>query len=479
MARMLIVGLDGLNPELIRDWLDDLPNLKRMQQEGIWGEIESTIPPHPVPAWVSAQSSRNPGAFGFWSLRYRDEFYYDLPKVADCTIKEKRVEPLYKILARFGQKVAVISLPTTWPPPKIPGGYSVSCYMTPQEDTNFTWPTSFKDEIEKVVGKYIIDLQAKDYLQMNRQKLLNDIHIMDSQRCALLKYLISKKQCDFVWLVLTGPDRIGHFCLNKTSVDKELLHEYYSWLDAQIGEVCAAINTDTFLLIHSAYSVQEFWGRINLNEWLVQEGYLVLENYPSKPTLLSQLKVNWAKTKVWAVENNLGQIYVNLKGREQAGSVDVEDYDVLLDEIANKLKMIENEEGNVLKVQVFKRRDIHFGPYAEYGPDLFVLFENGRWQTSELVGYGPGKIFSFDPVLLSEEGAHGPVGYFCLIGPGISAKGEQMNVSLVDIAPTVLELMDLKAPKEMEGKTIVSKEEITVSSKEADKVRSRLKFLGY
>ena len=39
--------------------------------------------------------------------------------------------------------------------------------------------------------------------------------------------------------------------------------------------------------------------------------------------------------------------------------------------------------------------------------------------------------------------------------------------------------MDLKAPKEMEGKTIVSKEEISVSSKEADKVRSRLKFLGY
>jgi len=45
MHKVVVLGLDGFNPRLVERWLEDLPNLKKMQQEGIWGDIESTVPP--------------------------------------------------------------------------------------------------------------------------------------------------------------------------------------------------------------------------------------------------------------------------------------------------------------------------------------------------------------------------------------------------------------------------------------------------
>jgi len=145
MSKVVVLGLDGFNPELVKGWLDDLPNLKKLQQEGIWGKMESSVPPIAPQTWTCAQSSRNPGVFGFWDFSYRDDFSYGQPKSIDCSVRDKRVNCLHKILPMIGQKVAIINVPLSWPPPRIPGGYSISSYMTPSLDRGFTWPESPRD----------------------------------------------------------------------------------------------------------------------------------------------------------------------------------------------------------------------------------------------------------------------------------------------------------------------------------------------
>ena len=490
MSKVVVLGLDGFNPELVETWLEDLPTLKKLQQKGIWGEMESSVPPTGPQTWTCAQSSRNPGVFGFWDFTYRDDFSYGQPRSIDCSVRDKRVDCLHKILPMLGQKVAIINVPLTWPPPRIPGGYSISCFMTPSLDRGFTWPESLKNEVHRLVGEYMLDAgeAGVNYREMEKDRVLKRIYDMDSQRFTLLKHFFSEKQCDYVFTVITGCDRMAHlfyryFDEQHRHCDpdpryKNALHDYYVWIDRQIGEIWDMLDEETVLFVHSAHGVKRLDGLINLNEWLIQEGYMVLSEYPSGLTPLMELRVDWSKTKAWAT-GYTGQIYLNVKGREPQGIVDPDGYDSLLDELADKLIQIPDEQGNPLETQIFKRKEIHSGPFAEYGPDLFILFDECRWNVSEMVGHGQGNIYSFDMPLGPDDGADGLYGYFCIAGPGVPASGEHIGATLLHVAPTVLDVMDLEIPQEMEGKSILGEEKPARPSEDDEKVRSRLKALGY
>ncbi|MBW2334369.1 MAG: alkaline phosphatase family protein [Deltaproteobacteria bacterium] len=175
--------------------------------------------------------------------------------------------------------------------------------MTPSLDKGFTWPESLKDEVYRLAGEYIIDAKEAgvDYRQMEKERVLKWIYDMDSQRFTLLKHFISNKQCDYIFTVITGCDRIPHLFYHyfdeqhrrydPDSRYKNALHDYYIWIDKQIGEVWDSLDGETVLFVHSAHGVQRLNGLINLNEWLIQEGYMVLHEYPSKPAPLVELSV--------------------------------------------------------------------------------------------------------------------------------------------------------------------------------------------
>ena len=327
-----------------------------------------------------------------------------------------------------------------------------------------------------------------NYRKMEKDRVLKRIYDMDSQRFTLLKHFFGEKQCDYIFTVIMGCDRMPHlfyryFDEQHRRYDSDprytnALHDYYVWIDKQIGEILGVLGGDGVLFVHSDHSVQRFDGRVNLNEWLIQEGYMVLHEYPSGLTPLMKLKVDWSKTKAWAT-GYTGQLYLNVKGRESQGIVDPDGYDGLLDELADKMIKIPDEKGKPLKTQIFKRKEIHSGPFAQYGPDLFIFFDECRWNISEMVGYGTGEVYSFDTPLGPDDGAHGFYGYFCIAGPGVPAKDEYVGATLLDVAPTVLDVMDLEIPKEMEGKSLLGNDKPAYSPDAEKKVRDRLKTLGY
>jgi len=492
MAKIVVLGLDGFNPEFVRQWLDELPNLIAMQREGLWGDLQSIIPPTAV-AWVSAQCGQNPGWFGFWNINYRDDFSYKEAKFVDSEVIRTRVDPLYKILPRSGQRVAIINVPFTWPPVRIPGGYCVTDFTTPSLDRGFTYPDNLMDDVFKLVGEYIIDVPIPDVdpSKVDMELMLKRIYEMDTQRFSLLKYFICEKRCDYIFAVITGANKISRLFYheldrerqkNNSGISSEnALKKYYKFIDKNIGEIREISGTNTALLVHSSYRTQRTKGVVYINEWLVRKGFMTLFEYPSNPTPLDNLKVNWSKTKAWATGSD-GHIYLNLKGREVCGVVDPDNYDRFLDELAERIKEIPSEYGKKLKVQVLRRNDIHFGPFAKYGPDLFVSFDNYHWKVSELVGRAEGRL------CLSADGektytvANGPYGYFCASGSKIPTSGYLENVSILGIAPTVLEIMGLPVPENMEESsllTIGSKKEVKPSKELERIVESRLKALGY
>src|SRR5438552_10718553 len=91
--RVMLIGLDCAAPELVFDrWLDDLPNLKCLCQNGVHGLLRSCDPPITVPAWSVMMSSKSPGRLGVYGFRNRADHSYDRYLIANSlAIKEDRV----------------------------------------------------------------------------------------------------------------------------------------------------------------------------------------------------------------------------------------------------------------------------------------------------------------------------------------------------------------------------------------------------
>ena len=83
--RVLIIGWDCADPALVFDaFKDDMPNTRRLMEEGIHGELESTIPPITVPAWMCMMTSRDPGEIGVYGFRNRKDYSYDALRIANA-----------------------------------------------------------------------------------------------------------------------------------------------------------------------------------------------------------------------------------------------------------------------------------------------------------------------------------------------------------------------------------------------------------
>jgi len=308
---------------------------------------------------------------------------------------------------------------------------------------------------------------------------------MDKQRFDLTKYFIGEKNCDFVFTVVMGTDRMPHlfyryFDQNHKNYTyheqyKDALKNHYKFCDENIGEILGLIDENTSMMIVSDHSVQRLDGRINLNEWLIQEGYMRLKKRPVQLTPLMQADIDWNETRAWAT-GFTGQLYLNIKGREPQGTVDPNDYDRMLDELSEKIRDISDEEGRKLETQVFKRKEIHSGEYSRFGPDLFIYFDNCHWNISELIGYDA--IYSYDTPVGPDDAGHGPYGFFAICGPGLRKAGEVSGADLLDVAPTALHLMGLPVPPDMEGKALTKKKS-AYSEEDKKEVKERLAKIGY
>jgi len=229
MSRVVVVGLEGLDPNLVVLWSNELPNLMRIHSQGIWGKIQSTEPLSMLQSWTSAQTG--------------------------CSTVAIKADPLFRLLSKRGKKVAIVSVPGFSPPPYVPGGYSVSCSITP-DLKNYTSPASLKNEIEQLVGEYTFDVSLPDvdYRKIDKNTVLQYAYKMDNQRFELLKHFINKKQCDYVFAVLMGVNRVAGILDADKTENQNVLKEYYVFIDQKLGELYEVLNDDTALLVHSNYN---------------------------------------------------------------------------------------------------------------------------------------------------------------------------------------------------------------------------------
>jgi predicted AlkP superfamily phosphohydrolase/phosphomutase len=167
---------------------------------------------------------------------------------------------------------------------------------------------------------------------------------------------------------------------------------------------------------------------------------------------ITDLGVDWAKTIAWGEGGYYSRIFMNVQGREPQGIVAPEDYERVRDELAHRLAEIPDDEGNPIPTKVFKPEEV-YEQVNGIAPDLLVHFGDLLWRSVGTVG-GPDGVHTFENDTGPDDANHAQDGLVIMAGPGIEP-GRLENMHLLDVAPTVLDLLGHEVPAAMRGRSFL------------------------
>jgi predicted AlkP superfamily phosphohydrolase/phosphomutase len=482
--KICILGLDCAAPEVV--FGDErLVNIRRLMDMGVYGRLESVIPPITVPAWMCMCTSQDPGSLGVYGFRNRVDHSYE--KLGFANSASIKALAMWDQLAREGKRSIIVGVPPNYPPRKI-NGISIGCFLTPDTTKNdFTHPASFKAKINGLVGEYPVDV--KNFRTDRKDWLKEEIFRMSEKQWKVVHWLLKEQEWDYFHFVDIGLDRMHHGFWNYFD-KKHVLYqqgnpyenavpEYYLWLDEQIGKALELLDQDTVVLLVSDHGAQRLDGGIAINEWLIREGLLVLNEYPAAVTPFEKLNVNWSQTRVWSEGGYYARVFFNVQGREPQGVIPAAEYESFQNEMKARLEGLADDQGQPLKSLVFKPKELYKN-VRNVAPDLIVHFGGLYWRSIGSVGHGVVHVQENDT---GPDGCnHAQYGMFILAAPSCPLSGEYEGARLLDIAPTLLDLAGYEIPETMQGRSLVAgMEKKTPGGGSGDEqiIHDRLAGLGY
>jgi predicted AlkP superfamily phosphohydrolase/phosphomutase len=460
--KVMVLGLDCAPPEHVFDeYAGDIPNITKLRENGMWGPLESIVPPITVPAWMCMMTSKDPGTLGIYGFRNRKDHTYDgLAFATSWAIKEPTV---WDILSEAGKDSIVMSVPPSYPPKQL-RGIQIGCFLTPNSEAEYTYPKELKAEIESKVGEYIFDI--RNFRTDNTQYIIDEAYKMTEARFKTADYLLSTKPWDFFVMVEMGPDRLNHgiwsFIDPKHPRFKEgnqyrgSLREYYRYLDSKIGELLEKYaDDDTTVIVVSDHGAKAMVGGVCFNEWLVRENYLAFEGgLPSEITPSNKLSIDWSKTTAWGDGGYYGRLFLNVEGREPNGTVPASDYERVRDELIAKIEAMVDHEGKPMGNRALKPEALYKSNNG-VAPDLIVIFGGLRWRSVGSLGHG--SIYTFENDTGPDEANHAEYGIFIMNNaPGVEP-GRKDGLHLWDVHSTILDLFDLQPARGALGTSALKK----------------------
>jgi predicted AlkP superfamily phosphohydrolase/phosphomutase len=128
-----------------------------------------------------------------------------------------------------------------------------------------------------------------------------------------------------------------------------------------------------------------------------------------------------------------------------------EAYGQALDELASKLAAIPDPQGRHIHTQVFKPQET-YRECRGIPPDLIVHFGDLYWRSVGSLGHRD--IYTFENDIGPDDANHAQHGVLILCDPRRKIGQAITGVHVMDIAPTVLDLLGLPIPADMQGKVI-------------------------
>jgi predicted AlkP superfamily phosphohydrolase/phosphomutase len=440
MQRVLIIGWDGATFDLIRPWIEEgqLPNLRRLLEQGVHGPLLSTLPPWSFQAWSSFMTGKNPGKHGIYDFFRTPLGTYDLEFV---NAEQRRGgATFWEILSDAGRQVVSIAIPGTFPPDPV-NGVMISGFDFPGEgpgshvDARGMYPPQLFEELRGAVGLYPIDPPILKEMDRGRYDVaLERVLETARQQGAFARYLLTHKPWDCFMMVFGESDTASHYFWQYCDRNspfftrhpeglQDALLQVYQELDRQTGELIALAPADTAVIVmsdHGSGGISDWV--LFPNGWLQEQGFVRLRGQAARrlaglrerlkqwgvatlPTWVQRLLyrnalralgrfearvrygiIDWAHTRAYFDENPYFPVLrVNLKGRQPRGIVEPgRDYEEVRDQLIAQLEAWRHPEtGEPVVEKAYRREEVYSGECLEEAADVIP-----KWALHQGYNYG-------------------------------------------------------------------------------------------
>lgn len=390
--RLIVIGIDGAPYSLTRSLIDSgaLPVLQRLSQEGQFGCLESSLPPHTAPGWSSIFTGVPPGDHGiyqFWQLQGRDY----RPMITSSS--DFKWQPVWRTLADSGWRVGVLNVPMTHPPIDLPG-WMIAWPLAPS--LNYARPHEVLHELAEAGLHYQSDLismwaGAAEYPGEALQQI--------DSRGDVLCHLMETRPTDALFFVVTEFDRIAHYHWQADGPEPVVV-EALQAIDAMIGRVLEHVDDEASVVIASDHGFGPCSGDIQINRVLEDAG-LLTRTAQHSDNIGEQTHaeffagdgeavgaawfrdgqgdlVDWEKTWAFMPAPGCYGINLNLEGRQRLGRVREVDRAAIEDDIDTALSEIRDGDGAPIFKRV-PREVVYSGPCIEDAPDYLLLPRSWSW----------------------------------------------------------------------------------------------------
>ncbi|MBX0295423.1 alkaline phosphatase family protein [Haloarcula nitratireducens] len=473
MTRTFVVGLDGASWRLLDPWIEagDLPNLAALRAESSWAETRSCLPPVTFPNWKCYSSGKDPGGFGvFWFERV------DLAneRIEVTNGSDFHTAELWDYLNDEGRSTGVVNMPTMFPPrdidgPVICGGPDAVQGEYRTIDSGYTSPSDLEDELAE---RFDYRVHPDPLLSSNDERGAEVDAILDvlEKRFEVALWLFEERDLDFVHVTLFYLNVLQHFFW-----DEEPTKRAWELIDEWLGRLRDLEDTNLVLMSDhgSAPTTTEFY----VNEWLAENGYQAhertVEDFLRPLGLTRERALSVAKRAgivdllAATVPERIQQLVPQSAGLKRDRKLEAIDLsrtqavasgqgpvylmpgvgDSVRDRLIEDLRGVTDEHGNIF-TDVYRGEDIYNGPYVDEAPEIVVDQRPGVHVND---GIGGGTIQT-GPDRWAAENT--PNGIFLASGPDFESEGELDQISITDMAPTILAASGTAPATDMVGEVL-------------------------
>ncbi len=490
--RFLVLGLDGGTFRLLDPLMQagDLPFLSGLARSGLKAPLESVYPAKTIPAWYSFATGRDPGQLGIFGFMEPDGG----PGRSHLVRTFRPTEAIWDTLSRAGAKVGVLNLP-------LGSGYPVHGFVMPGffSDASDSFPRALRGEIEGALGcPYPGELPV--FRGTQRAEWVGEATRAIERRGQAAAMLSERNRPDFLFVLFRETDRIEHQLWNELErpVDQipDDLRRFWRTVDAACARVDRAFRADAgpaVTMVVSDHGHGAVRSDFLTNRWLAQQGFLkfrpeaephagrhlvakmilksqefrvgrllgkpvveLLRHRPLAP--IGKLiggpssfeatapSIDWDASLAYSYPVPEG-IYLNPYNRK----ISPDDRVRIVQELKQRLTSYPDA-----KIEVFEPKELYRGRNFARAPALLIRVDGMATE--------PWMDFRFERPLIRDRpgffygsGTHRMEGILIAGGDGVRPSSDGTPLSLLDLAPTILEGMGHTPSAEMSGRSFVDR----------------------
>jgi predicted AlkP superfamily phosphohydrolase/phosphomutase len=482
--RILVIGADGATFRLIDPLVREgrLPNIARLVEAGVRGDLQSTIPCVSPAAWTTFMTGMNPAKHSIYDFSGRVPGTYQF---RINTANSRTAKPFWMHLSEQGKRVLVAGVTQTYPPDPV-NGYMISGLGMPPgaRPSSYIHPPEAAEELLAQVGPYSPvpegDFRKLSDSDREKSKVLEAILRQIDNRVALFRHLWNKERFDFSLVFFLDTDAVSHYFWkymdpahrgHQGGAYRNAIQRVYEKVDAAVGELLTIAGDGTDVFMVSDHGFGPLNRVVFLNNWLAENGYLSFKPESAYSRLASFFgtlpvlgrtiqgrgrELDWEHTRAF-FSGTVGNIYFNLRGREPQGTVEPAEAERLRAELTEGLQQLRDPaSGERIVERVYAKAELFAADASGRAPDLHVTFKSGYGVVGEEIALhrirDTGKIIADSA---NWSGAHEPAGVLIACGKDLRAGRRIAGANLADLAPTLLYAFGLPVPEDMDGKPLL------------------------